>query len=295
MVIGEVARQDAPQVPFAEHENMIQALAADRADEPLREGVLPRIVGCREDFCDAHALHSVLELLAVDAVAIAEEIGRRGVVREGLHDLLGRPLRGGVLGHVEVDDAAAIVGQRYEDEEHSQARAGDREEVDGDQVPDVVGKERPPGLGRRGAPLGERRETVRSATLIPSLRSSPWMRGAPHRGFAVAMRVTRALISALTGGRPLLMRPESWVQYSRKRRRCHRRTVSGATMINACLQPPRRWPARPKRGDRSCAAWAGYAAPVHGELLAQGEVLQGEVVVAAEEGRATDEAGGGGA
>jgi len=51
------------------------------------------------------------------------------------------------------------------------------------------------------------------------------------------MRVTRALIAALTGGRPLRVRPERWVQYSRKRRRRHRRTVSGDTIINACLQP----------------------------------------------------------
>jgi hypothetical protein len=122
-------------VPFAQHENVIQALAPDRADEPLRDGILPRTVRCREDFCDAHALHSVRELLAVDAVAIAEEIGRRGVVREALPDLLGHPLRGGMLGHVEVDDAAAIVSQQDENEEHSQARAGDREEVDGEPGP----------------------------------------------------------------------------------------------------------------------------------------------------------------
>ena len=63
------------------------------------------------------------------------------------------------------------------------------------------------------------------------------MRGAPHKGFAAAIVLTRAAISALTGGRPPVGRPESWVQYSRKRRRCHRRTVSGDTMTSACLQP----------------------------------------------------------
>jgi hypothetical protein len=42
-----------------------------------------------------------------------------------------------------------------EDEEHPQARGGDREEIDGDQVPDMVGEERPPGLGRRCALLRE--------------------------------------------------------------------------------------------------------------------------------------------
>ena len=37
--------------------------------------------------------------------------------------------------------------------------------------------------------------------------------------------------------RPPLERPESWVQYLRNRRRCHRRTVSGVTITRACLHP----------------------------------------------------------
>src|SRR6516165_37033 len=83
--------------------------------------------------------------------------------------------------------------------------------------------------------FGRSRETVRSATSIPSFCSSPWIRGAPHRGFAAAIRVTRAVISALTGGRPPVGRLESLVQCARKRRRCHRNTVSGATITRAAL------------------------------------------------------------
>jgi hypothetical protein len=44
-------------------------------------------------------------------VTVAEKIGRGGVVRERVHDLLGGPVGGGVLGHVEVDDAPAEVGE----------------------------------------------------------------------------------------------------------------------------------------------------------------------------------------
>src|SRR5438067_10794612 len=42
VIVGEVAGQDAAQVAFAENQNVIQTLAPDRADEPLREGILPR-------------------------------------------------------------------------------------------------------------------------------------------------------------------------------------------------------------------------------------------------------------
>ena len=114
MVVREVARQDATQVAFAQDEDVIQTLAPDRANEPFREGVLPRTGGRGQDFSDSHALHALPERVTVDAVTIAEEIGRRGVVRERVHDLLGRPVRGGVFGHVEVDDTPAMVGEHDE-------------------------------------------------------------------------------------------------------------------------------------------------------------------------------------
>jgi hypothetical protein len=129
--------------------DVIQTLAPDRADEPLREGVLPRTVGRGREFTDPHALHSPPERVTIDLVAIVEEVGQPGVVEEGVHDLLGRPVCGGVLGDAEVDDAPAMVSEHDEDKEHAQAGAGDGEEIDGDEVSDMVGEERAPGL-RRG-------------------------------------------------------------------------------------------------------------------------------------------------
>jgi hypothetical protein len=150
MVVREVARQDATQVAFAQDEDVIQALAPDRADEPLHEGVLPRAGGRGQHFTESHAFHALPERVTVDRVAIAKEVGWPGVVRERVHDLLGRPVCGGVFGHVEVDDAAAVVGEHDKDEEDAQLRSGHREEIEGDQIPDVVGEERTPGLVQRG-------------------------------------------------------------------------------------------------------------------------------------------------
>jgi len=80
---------------------VVQTLPADRADEPLGEGILPRAVR-------PHALNTLPKRRPVDAVAIAEEIGRCAVIGESVHDLLGCPVGGRVLGHVEVDDAPAM-------------------------------------------------------------------------------------------------------------------------------------------------------------------------------------------
>src|SRR5262245_2173793 len=84
MVVHEVAGQNASQMPLAENDDMVQALASHRADELLGERILPRAVRRREDFLDPQARHSVPKLLAVNLVTIAQEIGRCGIVGEGV-------------------------------------------------------------------------------------------------------------------------------------------------------------------------------------------------------------------
>jgi hypothetical protein len=74
VIVRAVRGQNATQVPLAENGDMVEALSPHRAAEPFHERILPRTVGRREDFIDPHALHSVPELLAVDLVAIAQEI-----------------------------------------------------------------------------------------------------------------------------------------------------------------------------------------------------------------------------
>jgi len=61
---------------------MVETPAADRADEPFREGILPRASRSREDLSDAHPLHALTDGVTVDRVTVAEEIGRGSVVGE---------------------------------------------------------------------------------------------------------------------------------------------------------------------------------------------------------------------
>jgi hypothetical protein len=53
VIVREVTGQDAAQVPLAQDEHVIQALAPDGADEALRERVLPGTGGRRENFTNA--------------------------------------------------------------------------------------------------------------------------------------------------------------------------------------------------------------------------------------------------
>ena len=72
-----------------EDEPMIQALSPDRADEPFHERFCHGLCGAVSTLLDAHAHHAMSKWLTVDAVTVADEIGRRGLVREGVDELLG--------------------------------------------------------------------------------------------------------------------------------------------------------------------------------------------------------------
>jgi hypothetical protein len=93
-------------------------------------------------------------------------------------------------------------------------------------------------------------ETVDSATSKPSLRSSPWMRGAPHNGFSLLICRMRSRNSRFTPGLP------GWPhdfqrQYARNPERCpaewYRAEPRGpirsslATVVSAIPTPPGRY------------------------------------------------------
>jgi len=86
-------------------------------------------------------------------VAIAEEVGRAESSGKASTICWAVQWAVGVFGHVEVDDVPAMVNKHDENEEDAQERGGNREEVEGDQVANMVGEERPPRLRRLGAPL----------------------------------------------------------------------------------------------------------------------------------------------
>jgi hypothetical protein len=78
------------EVSLVENEHVTQALASDGTDEPLRERILPWAGRRREDLLDPHALRAVSELWTVDLVTIAQEKGRRGLVRKRRPRFAGR-------------------------------------------------------------------------------------------------------------------------------------------------------------------------------------------------------------
>src|SRR6266699_2995677 len=70
------------------------------------------------------------------------------------------------------------------------------------------------------------------------MRSSPWMRGAPHVEFSTTMRKINSRISFGVGLLPTCLRTlEISRQYIQKPVRCQRTTVSGVTTMRDCCHP----------------------------------------------------------
>src|SRR5260370_10342234 len=92
------------------------------------------------------------------------------------------------------------------------------------------------GSGSLGARFIQR-EIVLSQKSKPSMRSSPWIRGAPQVGFSTTMPKINSRTSFGVGLLPTCLRTlEISRQYIRKPATCHRTTVSGVTMMRDCFQ-----------------------------------------------------------
>jgi hypothetical protein len=98
---------------LVQHDHMVKRVSPDTADDPLTIGTLPRRSRGDFDLFNTHVAYSILKRLSVDRVPIPQEIPRGGVPWEGIHELLGRPLGGGVLGDIKMHDATTLVSQNF--------------------------------------------------------------------------------------------------------------------------------------------------------------------------------------
>ena len=97
------------QMPLAEHNQMIEALASDRADQSFGIAVLPwRSRRCRS-VANAHRSDAAGKCLALDAVPITDEILWRALPTACLRDLLGDPFGSRMRSDAEPQDAPAIM------------------------------------------------------------------------------------------------------------------------------------------------------------------------------------------
>src|SRR5689334_12912553 len=91
VVIGEVIPQEAPEVRLPQDEDVIQTLAADRADQALDVRVLPGRPRRRDDLLNPQALDRLPEAISVNAIPVADQVAGGFAEGESLAQLLGDP------------------------------------------------------------------------------------------------------------------------------------------------------------------------------------------------------------
>ena len=128
----------ASEVPFVEYDHVVQALAANRTNDPLHIWILPRTPGCGEDFLDVKTADSLPEVRAIHFIAVTQQIPRRRIPWKSFYDLLSYPLGDRMLSHVEVDHLAPMMRENNQDKQYLEFHRGHCEEIDGHQILEVV-------------------------------------------------------------------------------------------------------------------------------------------------------------
>src|SRR5262245_37754260 len=185
------------------------------------------------------------EYVAVTRIPIADQITRELLPTTGRRQLVGDPFRRWVRCDAEPQDLSPVVAHNQQSVEQSERDGRNDKQIH---------RRDPIGVLRRNVfqPCdgGSLLRTIYLATLvcptsIPSLSSSPWIRGAPHNGLAMLISRINWRISVGTAGRPR-RRLDFQRQNNRKPAWCHRTTASGRTMASASRAFGNRWQAQPK-------------------------------------------------
>src|SRR5712672_220975 len=108
VVVTSIESQDPAQMRLTENDDMIQALAADRPDQPFGKAILPRRSWCGRLVPDAHGAQSACDDGAINAIPIANQVSWGPVPRESLRDLTCNPFRRRICCDVNPDEVSAV-------------------------------------------------------------------------------------------------------------------------------------------------------------------------------------------
>src|SRR5262245_1613897 len=95
IIVGGERDEDPTQVGFPEHDQMVDALPPDRANQPFRKAILPRRAGRDGLVANAHCAQAVGDNRAVNGAAVADQVawrlapGKASVISCAIHSAVG--------------------------------------------------------------------------------------------------------------------------------------------------------------------------------------------------------------
>ena len=170
VVILGIGPQDPAQMRFAENDQMIDALAADRPDQPLSISVLPWRSRRNRLVPDTHGPQPSPDDRAENAVPIADEMARRLVPRESLGDLTCDPLGRGMVRHVGPNQMSAIHANNDEGIEQIEAYGRNNKQIHRGDVGCMIAEKCAPSLTGRPASFDHVFSHRRLRDLEPELQ-----------------------------------------------------------------------------------------------------------------------------
>src|SRR5208337_2433942 len=99
VVIARVRSQNPTQMSLAQDDDMVDALATDRSDQPFSVSILPRRIGRDRLVAYPHGAQTTPDDSAKDAIPITDEIAWSFVPGERFGYLTRNTLRGWMFGY----------------------------------------------------------------------------------------------------------------------------------------------------------------------------------------------------
>src|ERR1700737_716340 len=131
---------------LAKDNDVVQALAPDRSDQPLGKAILPGRGWCNWLISDAHGAKSARDDGAVDPIAVPDHIPRSPLPRKCLGDLTCNPFGRRIGCDVGPDELSSAEPDDDEGIERVEADSWNNKQVHGGNVRRVITQEGPPSL-----------------------------------------------------------------------------------------------------------------------------------------------------
>lgn len=123
VIVADIFAQETLQVPFCDHDHMIQQVPAAALHPSLSDSVLPRALERSSLRSAPHYADGSNHFKPEHLVLVKNQVFVRSLERECLAQLLDNPITCWIASHIEMQYATAVVGDEEETVEDSE---GDR-------------------------------------------------------------------------------------------------------------------------------------------------------------------------
>jgi hypothetical protein len=134
---------------LAQDNDVVQTLTPDRSDQPFGKPILPRRGWCGGLVPDAHGAQSAHDDVAIDPVAIADQVVRSLISGKCLGYLTSNPFGCRICRDVDPNEVSAVQPDDDEGIEQVETDSWNNEQVHGGHVRRVVAQEGSPSLAGR--------------------------------------------------------------------------------------------------------------------------------------------------